>query len=149
MRLFCLALWLVIFTRRLISVSAIRCPNAEIFWQKYGVQVTPNNLVAAEAEIMLLAVKPQSLNAAAIGLTSANANCPANCIVSILAGVTLAQLETMFSAKPIIRAMPNTPAQVGAGITAIAANALVTNEQFKSARKFLRRSVLWSKLPNR
>ena len=99
--------------------------------KKYGVQVTPNNLVAAEAEIMLLAVKPQSLNAAAIGL----ANAPATCIVSILAGVTLAQLETMFPSKPIIRAMPNTPAQVGAGVTAIAVNALVTAAQLDAVRK--------------
>jgi pyrroline-5-carboxylate reductase len=99
--------------------------------KKYGVQVTPNNLVAAAAEIMLLAVKPQSLNAAAIGL----ANAPATCIVSILAGVTLAQLEVMFPSKPIIRAMPNTPAQVGAGVTAIAANALVTAAQLDAVRK--------------
>ncbi|WP_103669506.1 pyrroline-5-carboxylate reductase [Pseudanabaena sp. BC1403] len=99
--------------------------------KKYGVQVTPNNLVAADAEIMLLAVKPQSLNAAAIGL----ANAPAPCIVSILAGVTLAQLEGMFPSKSIIRAMPNTPAQVGAGVTAIAANALVTSAQLDAVRK--------------
>ena len=99
--------------------------------EKYGVQVTPNNLVAAEAEIMLLAIKPQSLNAAAIGL----ANAPADCIVSILAGVTLAQLEVLFPSKSIVRAMPNTPAQVGAGVTAIAANALVTATQLEAVRK--------------
>ncbi|MFM7602047.1 MAG: pyrroline-5-carboxylate reductase [Pseudanabaena sp.] len=99
--------------------------------KKYGVKVTPNNLVAAEAEVMLLAVKPQSLNAAAIGL----ANAPANCIVSILAGVTLAQLEAMFPSKAIIRAMPNTPAQVGAGVTAIAANASVTKAQLDTVQK--------------
>jgi len=87
--------------------------------------------VAADAEIMLLAVKPQSLNAAAIGL----ANAPAPCIVSILAGVTLAQLEGMFPSKSIIRAMPNTPAQVGAGVTAIAINALVTTVQLDAVRK--------------
>jgi len=122
-----------------ICVSDPMPERRDTLAKKYGVQVTPDNLVAAEAEIMLLAVKPQSLNAAAIGLTNISANppvsCSANCIVSILAGVTLAQLETMFPSKPIIRAMPNTPAQVGAGITAIAANDLVTNEQLKSARK--------------
>lgn len=99
--------------------------------QKYGVMVTPNNLIAAESEIMLLAVKPQSFNAAALGL----ANVPANCIISILAGVTLAQLEEMFPSKPIVRAMPNTPAQVGAGVTAIAVNALVTATQRDAVRK--------------
>ena len=114
-----------------VCVSDPRQERRDLLAKKYGVQVTPNNLVAAEAEIMLLAVKPQSLNVAAIGLE----NAPANCIVSILAGVTLAQLEVMFPSKSIIRAMPNTPAQVGAGVTAIAANALVTTAQLDAVRK--------------
>ena len=114
-----------------VCVSDPMPERRHLLAEKYGVQVTPNNLVAAEAEIMLLAVKPQSLNAAAIGLS----NAPADCIVSILAGVTLAQLDGMFPSKPIIRAMPNTPAQVGAGVTAIAANALVTTEQLNKVRK--------------
>ena len=114
-----------------VCVSDPMQERRDLLKKKYGVQVTPNNLVAAEAEIMLLAVKPQSLNVAAIGL----ANAPAPCIVSILAGVTLAQLEVMFPSKSIVRAMPNTPAQVGAGVTAIAANALVTTAQLDAVRK--------------
>ena len=117
-----------------ICVSDPMSERRDILAKKYGVQVTPNNLVAAEAEIMLLAVKPQSLNTAAIAL----ANTPASCIVSIMAGVTLAQLEAMFPSKSIIRAMPNTPAQVGAGVTAIAANALVTIQQLEEVRKIFR-----------
>lgn len=114
-----------------VCVSDPSQERRDILAKQYGVQVTPNNLVAADAEIMLLAVKPQSLNAAAIGL----ANAPADCIVSILAGVTLAQLEVMFPSKSIVRAMPNTPAQVGAGVTAIAPNASVTTTQLESVRK--------------
>jgi pyrroline-5-carboxylate reductase len=41
----------------------------------------------------------------------------------------------MFPSKSIIRAMPNTPAQVGAGVTAIASNTLVTSAQLESVRK--------------
>ena len=114
-----------------VCVSDPMPERRDLISQKYGVEVTPNNLVAAEAEIMLLAVKPQSLSAAAIGL----ANAPAPCILSILAGVTLAQLETMFPEKAIIRAMPNTPAQVGAGVTAIASNQLVTATQRDAVHK--------------
>ncbi len=114
-----------------ICVSDPMPERRDLLAKKYGVQVTPNNLVAAEAEIMLLAVKPQSLNAAAIGL----AGSPAPCVVSILAGVTLAQLEAIFPSKAIIRAMPNTPAQVGAGVTAIATNTLATGEHLRLARK--------------
>jgi len=114
-----------------VCVSDPMPERRDILAQKYGVQVTPNNLVAADTNVLLLAVKPQSLNVAAIGLVDA----PADCIVSILAGVTLAQLEVMFPSKSIIRAMPNTPAQVGAGVTAIAPNALVTTAQLNAVRK--------------
>jgi pyrroline-5-carboxylate reductase len=114
-----------------VCVSDPMPERRDLLAKKYGVQVTPNNLVAANAEIMLLAVKPQSLNAAAIALE----NPPADCIISILAGVTLAQLEVMFPSKPIVRAMPNTPAQVGAGVTAIAPNALVSPAQLDAVRK--------------
>ncbi|MBD2178993.1 pyrroline-5-carboxylate reductase [Pseudanabaena sp. FACHB-1998] len=114
-----------------VCVSDPMPERRETLAKKYGVQVTPNNLVAAEAEIMLLAVKPQSLNVAAIGL----ANAPAPCVVSILAGVTLAQLETMFPDKAIIRAMPNTPAQVGAGVTAISPNSLVTPDYLEAVKR--------------
>ena len=41
-------------------------------------------------------------------------------MISILAGVSLSKLEAAFPKIPVIRAMPNTPATVGAGITAIA-----------------------------
>lgn len=108
-----------------VCVSDPMLERRELLAAKYGVQVTANNLVAAEAEIMLLAVKPQSLKGLALSLTDA----PAPCIVSILAGVTLAQLGGIFPDKAIIRAMPNTPAQVGAGVTAIAPNSLVTDIQ--------------------
>lgn len=117
-----------------ICVSDPMPERRDLLAQKYGIQVTPNNLVAAEAEIMLLAVKPQSLSVAAIGLN----NTPASCIVSILAGVTLAQLEMMFPNKSIVRAMPNTPAQVGAGVTAIATNALVDSTQLEAVRKIFK-----------
>ncbi len=114
-----------------VYVSDPMLERRELLAAKYGVQVTPNNLVAAEAEIMLLAVKPQSLKGLALSLTDA----PAPCIVSILAGVTLAQLGMIFPDKAIVRAMPNTPAQVGAGVTAIAPNSLVTDSQRDQVRQ--------------
>lgn len=103
---------------------------------RYGVQVTGNNVEAAEAsELLLLAIKPQifsqvtqqirgSLNSSAV-------------IVSILAGISLPQLESAFSSHAVIRAMPNTPAQVGAGVTAIARGTHVSDDQFSLAKKVL------------
>jgi len=114
-----------------ICVSDPMAERREFLADKYNVRVTPNNLVAADTEMLLLAVKPQSLNAVALSL----ANAPANCIISILAGVTIEKLAAVFPAKPIVRAMPNTPAQVGAGVTAIAINDLVDTTQLVVVRK--------------
>jgi pyrroline-5-carboxylate reductase len=56
-------------------------------------------------------------------------------VVSILAGVTLSNLEAAFGQLPVIRAMPNTPATVGAGITAITPGAYTHIKHLEIARK--------------
>lgn len=114
-----------------ICVSDPVADRRDFLADKYKVRVTPNNLVAANTEVLLLAVKPQSLSTVALSL----ANAPADCIVSILAGVTIEKLTAAFPAKPIVRAMPNTPAQVGAGVTAIATNDLVDRQQLEVIKK--------------
>ncbi|MDX2255468.1 MAG: pyrroline-5-carboxylate reductase [Pseudanabaenaceae cyanobacterium bins.39] len=113
-----------------VCVSDPMLERRQALAERYGVNVTPNNLVAADAEVLLLAIKPQSLQAVASGLTDISVSC----IVSILAGVTLAKLESIFPSQAIIRAMPNTPAQVGAGITAIATNSLTTDRDREAVR---------------
>ncbi len=86
--------------------------------------------VAAAADraykVMVLAVKPQSM-AEALSEVKALA-APDTTILSIAAGVRLATLEAAFSpGQPIVRAMPNTPAQVGMSMTVAIANAHVTD----------------------
>jgi pyrroline-5-carboxylate reductase len=78
----------------------------------------PHNLDAVQAQTVLLAVKPQILQEIAVELSTAETPC--ELWISILAGVPLARLETIFSPSAVIRAMPNTPATVGAGMTALA-----------------------------
>ena len=103
---------------------------------RYGVQVTGDNVQAAEAsELLLLAIKPQIFSQVTQQiLGSLN---PSVVIVSILAGISLPQLEAAFPSHAVIRAMPNTPAQVGAGVTAIARGTHVTDNQFNLAKKVL------------
>ena len=85
---------------------------------QYGVQVTADNqTIISSAEVILLAIKPQIFETVVQPLSKPN---PQQLIVSILAGVPLSRLEAAFPHQPIIRAMPNTPATVGAGMTAIA-----------------------------
>ena len=90
--------------------------------QQYGVEVTGDNNLAAMAPVLLLAIKPQIFERVVADLKQPN---PSQLVISILAGVSIAQLERAFPDRAVIRAMPNTPATVGMGITAISASAHV------------------------
>lgn len=86
--------------------------------QHYGVSVSDDNqAVVSQATVLLLAIKPQVFDSVVQGLSLASTD---QLVLSILAGVPLVRLEAAFANQPVIRAMPNTPATVGAGITAIA-----------------------------
>ncbi|WP_198016537.1 pyrroline-5-carboxylate reductase family protein, partial [Coleofasciculus chthonoplastes] len=99
-----------------VLVSDPQAQRREDLSQRYGVNVTSDNGVAAEAgEVLLLAIKPQVFKVVASGLVSnddnhspASENLPV--VISILAGVSLTELEAVFEHQPVIRAMPNTPA---------------------------------------
>lgn len=76
-------------------------------------------------KIMVLAVKPQSMAEALKQVRALAAS--DTTILSIAAGVRLATLAAGFAAQqPIVRAMPNTPAQVGMSMTVAVANGNVT-----------------------
>lgn len=84
-----------------------------------GAVLNPPN--PGPADIVVLAVKPQAFNQVAgsakpfIG--------PDTIVLSIMAGVTMASLARAFGVERIIRAMPNTPGQIGQGVTAYVASA--------------------------
>lgn len=103
---------------------------------RYGIQATPDNSkVATAQEILLLAIKPQVFTEIVPAL--GRYILPSSAVVSILAGTTLSQLELALPGKAVIRAMPNTPAQVGSGVTAIALGQHVKPEQLINARAVL------------
>ena len=68
-------------------------------------------------DVMVLAVKPQVWREAVAPL--ADRMGPMTLVVSVMAGVTTDDLASVFSGSAIIRAMPNTPAGIGAGVTAL------------------------------
>jgi pyrroline-5-carboxylate reductase len=83
---------------------------------------TDSAAVAATADVLVLAVKPQVLADVCAALTPARK--PGQLVVSIAAGVRLSSLAAWLGADtPLVRAMPNQPALVGAGITALVAPA--------------------------
>jgi pyrroline-5-carboxylate reductase len=104
--------------------------------EKYQVQVTSENHAAASAsEVLLLAIKPQVFDAVVAELPKGENTNPL--VLSILAGVPLHKLESAFPQQPVIRAMPNTPATVGAGMTAIASGKQVQPSHLEQATQIL------------
>ncbi|MGE0828316.1 MAG: pyrroline-5-carboxylate reductase [Hyphomonadaceae bacterium] len=94
-------------------------PKLERELEKVGAVLNPPD--AGQVDVVVLAVKPQSfLEAAekAKGFVG-----PKTLVLSIMAGVTLAALTRVMGAERVARAMPNTPGQIGRGITAYVAGA--------------------------
>lgn len=80
------------------------------------------------ADVVVLAVKPQQLDALDRRLAELTAG---KLIISILAGTRLARLRMAFpEARNVIRAMPNTPGQIGAGITGFAVEQEAVKEDY-------------------
>lgn len=94
---------------------------------KYQVMTTDSNFDAAQAgATIVLAVKPQVLPEALDGIAASITD--HQLVISIAAGVPLSLLEARLPGVPVIRAMPNTPALVGAGATVISPGGSVTPE---------------------
>jgi pyrroline-5-carboxylate reductase len=110
--------------------------NRRIFlYETYGIKVVEDNeVVAQQADILLLAVKPQILPAVIAQLKD-TISTVRPLLLSVLAGVTLQQLAEAFVGWPTIRAMPNTPATVGAGVTALAPGEGITPQQLDQAKQ--------------
>lgn len=122
-----------------ILVSDPQLQRRDFLVQRYGVQVTEDNhLAASESDVLLLAIKPQVFDAVAAGLTTfLNTQTVKQSIIilSIMAGVPLGKLEAVFPGRPVIRAMPNTPATVGVGVTAIAPGRYAEPIHLKQAQR--------------
>ncbi len=85
------------------------------FFASIGINATDDNAVAIkDADIVVLAVKPQQLELVAETLSSQLA--PEQTVVSILAGIKMHSIGLRLNHGRLIRVMPNTPAQVGHGM---------------------------------
>ncbi len=108
----------------------------EALQRKYGVGVTPENRAAIQgADVIILSVKPQKLEPVFQDLQ--NNIQPHALVISIVAGAKIDMLEAGLHHPHIVRAMPNTPAQIGEGITVWAAAASVDENQKQMTRQIL------------
>lgn len=124
-----------------VLVSEPQPHRRDLLEQTYGVRVaTDNSAVWASSEVLLLAVKPQVFEAIATDATTTSTlpEGRSPLVISILAGIPLSKLEAAFPGKPIVRAMPNTPATIGAGITAISAGVDADGESLEQAQQILK-----------
>ena len=115
-------------------------PNPQIHEQLTaaypGIDLYHSNTTAVQgADVVVLAVKPQIFRKV-IPEIRGQINSDA-LVISIMAGVRMDQMQSGLGHNNLIRSMPNTPAQVGAGITTWMANAAVTAEQELLARQIL------------
>ena len=117
-------------------VERLEAARAELFRQ-HGVRASAAaDEQTRRAEVLLLAVKPQDLRAA---LEPIAGTARGMLVVSIAAGVRLPDLSRWLGGHDrIVRAMPNTPALIGAGIAALCAPAAVGPEDRNRAERILR-----------
>lgn len=100
-----------------------------------GRVVTSDDSRISESELILLAVKPQDFTALAPVI--AKLLKPHNVVLSIMAGITLSYLEQHLQHGTLVRAMPNSPAGLGMGVTALVAHSSVSSEQLRKAEHVL------------
>ena len=103
--------------------------------KKHGIKVTTDNASAVQgADVVVLSVKPQRLTEVMKGLKGIRNDA---LVLSIIAGATIKKIGTGLKHKAIVRSMPNTPGQIGEGITVWAASKEVTVEQQEITRAML------------
>jgi pyrroline-5-carboxylate reductase len=108
-----------IFSPKNITSSDIKEERRRLFSDSYGIKTVSDNCgLVSLADIVVLAVKPQSFRA--ILKEIAQVVDRSKLIISIAAGVTLANIEEGLNRKSrVVRVMPNTPALIGEGAAAI------------------------------
>lgn len=114
-----------------VLATAPRAERRDELKAKYGIRVSAANADVKDASIVVLAVKPQILPKVLSEVGQAIA--PSALVISIAAGVDTAAIEEKVAAR-VVRAMPNTPALVGAGATAISAGTRAGDDDLALAR---------------
>lgn len=119
--------------REQLLVSDIRAEGLASLRDRYGVRTTLDNRVACQSDIVVLSVKPQTFPTLLPAIAPNLA--PSTLVISIAAGVPLHAIEAALPQSRVVRAMPNTPALVSAGATALAAGVRATAEDLALATK--------------
>ena len=131
-----------------VTATTRSAASAEKAAAQHGVTVTSqerderaNHAAVAEADIVLVGVKPKDMVATLTDLAPSLR--PETVVVSVAAGVTAATMAAVLPAgQPIVRTMPNTPLTVGSGVVGVAPGPGVTEEQATAVRALFEGSGL-------
>ncbi len=120
-----------------ICTSGPRLERVKDLQERYGIKpYTDNAAGVSGADLVILSIKPQRLEVVLEGLKDKIR--PDALVLSIVAGASIATLNAGLNHSVIVRAMPNTPAQIGEGITVWTASETVSGEQRELTRGILR-----------
>lgn len=124
------------FERRALSVIEVSPAAREKLAAELGVRAsTAPDAASMEADVLVLAVKPQDMRSA---LRMLSFDLKEKLVISIAAGVRLDALSRWLGGhRKLVRCMPNTPALIGAGISALYAPAEVSSQERKKAETIL------------
>ncbi len=124
-----------------ISASHPRENRQTELLEKYAIECFPKNAEAVEAakggkdSIVVLSVKPQRLKGVLAELKGSVSS--DQLILSIVAGATIETISTAFNNKKVARTMPNTPSQIGHGITAWTCTDEVSDDEKEKIKSLL------------
>lgn len=118
-----------------LTASGPREERLQDLKKKYGLKTTTDNAAAASnADVVVLSVKPQRLSEVMKGLKGIRLDA---LVLSVIAGASIKKISTGLKHKAVVRSMPNTPGQIGEGITVWTSSKEVTEEQQEDARRIL------------
>ncbi|TMC60735.1 MAG: pyrroline-5-carboxylate reductase [Chloroflexi bacterium] len=123
-------------TPRNIIASGPRVERGQQLERQYGIGVTADNRAAVNgADVVVLSVKPQTLTGVLHELKQSVA--PEALVLSIVAGARSETIANGLQHPAVVRSMPNTPAQIGQGITVWTASPHVSPTQRAQAQAIL------------
>lgn len=123
------------YTPDSILVSDLSHERRQLLVEQYSIRTTHSNREVIEhSDVIVLAIKPQVFDSLARDFAGIVISDPP-LVISILAGVAIARLEHTVPGWPVIRAMPNTPATVGHGMTAISIGSRAITEHVELAQQ--------------
>lgn len=123
--------------KRMLRASTRVADAAAAASRELGITVTTDNIEAvAQADIVIVALKPMKVPVVLRQIAAANALKRGALVISIAAGVRIEKIEEVVGKQvAVIRAMPNTPCAIGRGMTVLSRGTRATNAQIAAAQR--------------